>query len=412
MPDSATLSRAAHLVALITPRETADAVLRRELTPRRDLDPHRRREIARAVSVYFRWRGWLDPAEPPQRRVAAALALQARFDADPAAIKDAALAARAVPAWIWDEIDLPAAAGRGPWLRQLQRDPPLWIRVRRAFAASLPSRLGDCTPVQGPGFGVQGPGQPTPNPERQTPNPTAWRYTGDRDLFLTDDFRAGRFEIQDLASQLVGLACAPCPGETWWDACAGEGGKTLHLADLMENKGLIWASDRSVRRLEKLRQRAARAQVFNTRATTWDGGPRPPTRTRFDGVLVDAPCTGVGTWQRHPQARWTVSAGDVRELAALQRGLLDHAAASLKPGGRLVYSVCTLTRAETAAIAAAFSAAHPGFEPAPVFSSSSAQAPANQASLPPDGCSLGSETLWPQDLNANGMFIAAWRKRR
>ncbi len=456
MSDPATLSRAARLIALITPRETADAVLRRELTPRRDLDPARRREIARAVSVYFRWLGWLDPAEPPQRRVAAALALQARFDGDPAAIKEAALAARAVPGWTWDEIDLPAAA-RGGWLRQLQRDPPRWIRVRREFASSLPRALGDCTPVQSSGLRVQGPGQPTPNPERRNLNLTAHRYTGPRDLFLTDEFRAGRFEIQDLASQLVGCACAPQPGETWWDACAGEGGKTLHLADLMGNRGLIWASDRSVRRLQKLRERAARARVFNYRAAVWTGGPHPPTRTRFDGILVDAPCSGLGTWQRHPHARWTVSPDDVRELAAVQRQLLDHVAGALKPGGRLVYAVCTLTRTETTGVAAAFSAAHPDIEPTPVFPFSTPST--NQASLSAERCTLSSvnpasrpsatppslsslssvasakeddacplssvdpaspasatpdslsfETLWPQYLNANGMFIAAWRR--
>ncbi len=422
MSDPATLSRAARLLAQITPRDPVDAVLRRELTPRRDLDPARRREIARDVAVYFRWLGWLDPADPPERRIAAALALQARFDADPAAIKEAALAARAVPAWVWDEVDPPASAGapppapggRGPWLRQLQRDPVLWIRARREFAASLRRTLGNCEPAVVAGLGEPGLGS-------ATPATTAFRYTGTRDLFLTEDFRAGRFEIQDLASQLVGLACAPHPGETWWDACAGEGGKMLHLADLMENRGLIWASDRSVRRLQVLKQRAARARVFNYRAASWNGGPHPPTRTRFDGILVDAPCSGVGTWQRHPHARWTVSPDDVRELAARQRQLLDHVAGSLKPGARLVYAVCTLTRTETTAVAASFSASRPDFEPAPVFTTP-AQPSAAQASLSclfsvalaEEGarCPLSSVLLWPQDVNANGMFIAAWRRKK
>jgi len=410
MPEPATLNRVARLVALITDRDPADAVLRRELTPRRDLSPDRRREIARAVAIYFRWLGWLDPADTPQHRVAAALALQARFDADPAAIKGETLAARAVPGWIWNEIDFPGATAgsapespgaprpAAPWLRQLQRDPVLWIRVRHEFAAALPRRLGDCAPASLPS---------TLDPRLST----AWRYTGTRDLFLTDEFQAGRFEIQDLASQLVGLACAPQPGETWWDACAGEGGKMLHLADLMQNRGLIWASDRSARRLDTLKQRAARAQVFNYRAAFWNGGPRPPTRTHFDGILVDAPCSGVGTWQRHPPARWTLSDHDVRELAERQRQLLDHVAGSLKPGGRLVYAVCTLTRRETASVVAAFSADHPECEPTAVFAATpqpSVARPSQATDLYP----LPAVTLWPHDLNANGMFIAAWRRKR
>jgi 16S rRNA (cytosine967-C5)-methyltransferase len=425
MADLATLNRAARIVALITPRDPAEAVLRRELTSRRDLLPARRRDIVRAVAACFRWRGWLDASAPPQRRVAIALELQARFDADPAAIKPETLAARAVPAWIWDEIAFPDDTAQPPlerggasrrgvsWLRQLQRDPPLWIRVRREFADVLPRRLGDCVPAS----------LPSTLDLRLS---TGFRYAGPRDLFLTEEFREGRFEIQDLASQLVGLACAPQPGETWWDAFSGEGGKTLHLADLMQNKGLIWASDRSVRRLQTLKKRAARAQVFNYRTVFWNGGAQLPTRTRFDGILVDAPCSGVGTWQRHPHARWTVSPTDVHELAIRQRQFLDHVAGSLKPGGRLVYSVCTLTRAETSAVAAGFSAAHPEYEPAAVFVKNPAPQTAaeNRLSSPPavpltsdlrplspDLRPLSSLLLWPQTLDANGMFIAVWRRK-
>jgi 16S rRNA (cytosine967-C5)-methyltransferase len=233
-------------------------------------------------------------------------------------------------------------------------------------------------------------------------------------LFLTESFQQGQFEIQDLASQLVGHACAPTAGETWWDAFAGEGGKTLHLADLMQNKGLIWASDRSVRRIEVLKKRAARAGVFNYRTVLWNGGPKLPTRTRFDGILVDAPCSGVGTWQRHPHARWTVSPADVRELAGVQQQALEYVAGSVKPGGRLIYSVCTLTRAETTAIASGFSAMHPEFAPIPVFPSSGpgkTGATEPTPALAADIASANSVFLWPHELNSNGMFIAAWRRQ-
>jgi 16S rRNA (cytosine967-C5)-methyltransferase len=186
----------------------------------------------------------------------------------------------------------------------------------------------------------------------------------------------------------------------------------------MQNKGLIWASDRSTRRLQVLKKRAARASVFNFRSVLWNGGPQPPTKTRFDGILVDAPCSGVGTWQRHPHARWTVSRADVRELAAVQRQLLDRVARSLKPGGRLVYSVCTLTRSETTGVVAGFSAAHQELRPAAVFPAASRPSPEiaaqaqNQGYAPPspDSSVLTSVTLWPQQFSANGMFIAAWQR--
>jgi len=230
------------------------------------------------------------------------------------------------------------------------------------------------------------------------------RYIGSRDLYLTPQFHAGVFEIQDLASQLVSHACAPRPGETWWDACAGEGGKLLHLADLMENKGVIWATDRNERRLAVLKRRAGRAQLFNYRTASWDGSAKLPTKTKFDGILVDAPCSGVGTWQRNPHSRWTTEPRDVKEMAATQLALLNHVASSLKPKGRIVYSVCTLTRTETTAVADAFSAAHPELRPWPLF---------GEAQVTESGSSSADSSrlfLWPHELNANGMFIAGWQK--
>ena len=419
MSVSPTLNRAARIVALVSPREPADAVLRRELAPRRDLAPAERRQIARAIAAYFRWLNWLDPKAPPQRRVEEALAWQARFDANPAAIKPAALAARAVPEWLAAQMETVPAA----WLRELQCEPVLWIRVRRQFAESLPRALGDCVAApQVAGFGASGPvpaeasaGSPAP----ATPVPTAFRYTGSKDLYLTDEFQRGQFEIQDLASQWVGCACNPQPGETWWDACAGEGGKLLHLADLMQNKGLIWASDRSVRRLQILKQRAARAEVFNYRAVAWNGGPQSPTRTRFDGILVDAPCSGIGTWQRNPHARWTVTPADVHELAGVQRQLLDHVVGALKPGGRLIYAVCTLTRAETSGVVAEFSGDHPELESVPALPFAAPPPPASDvqpadpepAQALADAGSTAPTRLWPQELKSNGMFIAAWQRR-
>jgi len=216
-------------------------------------------------------------------------------------------------------------------------------------------------------------------------------------LFRTPEFHAGEFEMQDLGSQAVGWACAAQPGETWWDACAGEGGKLLHLSVLMQNKGLIWASDRAAWRLQKLKRRAARARVFNYRAAPWDGGPKLPTRTKFDGVLVDAPCSGIGTWHRNPHARWTTTPQDLKELSDLQKQLLQHAAPALKPGGKLLYAACTLTRAETAGVVEWFTGRQPQFKALPLVNP-----------LKTDSSPTLLLYLWPQHSGGNGMFIAAW----
>jgi len=375
MAESSLLNNAARILKLVQTGTPADQALRESLTQTRHFTaPAARRGISKAVFTYFRWWRWLNEKESLQKQLAAALLLQERFDKNPAAIKPAALAALAVPDWLKAEMDdIPAA-----WLQQLQREPALWIRVKQGLQARVTPALGKCEAADLSAFGATG---------------TALRYTGITDLYRTDQFQAGDFEIQDLASQLVSHAAAPKPGETWWDACAGEGGKTMHLSDLMQNKGLLWASDRSLRRLAKLKERAARAQVFNFRAAPWEGDAKLPTKTKFDGVLIDAPCSGIGTWQRNPHARWTTQVKDVQELALVQKQLLENVAGSLKPGGRLVYAVCTLTRAETTEVATAFTNAHPEFTPEPVFGK------------------IPQLTLWPQELNANGMFIAAWRKK-
>lgn len=402
MLDQATLNHAAQVLAAISADQRADTALRLYFEEHRYLQPPLKRAISHAVFVYFRWLSWLDPKSPAQKRLAHAITLHERFTADPKSIKAETLAALAVPRWLSGEMEL-----RPEYLRQLQRDPALWIRARPGQAEALAKSLFAC--------------------ERTSLAPDALRFTGTQDLFRTEQFTSGEFEIQDLASQLVGLACAPKPGETWWDTCAGEGGKTLHLADLMANKGLIWATDRHPKRLDTLKRRAARAKLFNYRTALWDGGTHLPTKSKFDGILVDAPCSGVGTWQRNPHARWATSPDDVRELAVTQRALLDAVAGSLKPGGRLIYSVCTLTHSETTAIAAAFTAAHPELEPIsvlaeiPVMSEISGRKSEVSSPTPaPDPSPITSDLsspasglfLWPQEINANGMFVAAWKRRK
>jgi 16S rRNA (cytosine967-C5)-methyltransferase len=373
-------NHAARVIGLVRPGVPADAALREYLAGNRTLGSVGRRSVSRAVFAYFRWINWLDPAQSAQKRVLRAVETQGRFDRDPGSIKTEALAARAVPSWLAAQME-PTQG----YLRALQTEPSLWIRAKIGAVDTVAKDLGSCD-------------RPVFPPSLSAPaDLSALRYRGTADLHKTPGFQSGAFEIQDLSSQLVGLACAPKPGEAWWDACAGEGGKTLHLSDLMRNKGMLWATDRSVRRLSLLKKRAARAGVFNYRTAVWTGTGGAPFRTPCEGVLVDAPCSGVGTWRRNPHARWTTSVDDVAELTVVQAALLGNAARSVKKGGRLVYSVCTLTRSETTGVADSFEAAHKDFEPAP---------------LPISAEGAARVTLLPQELDANGMFIAAWKRVR
>ena len=356
----------------------ADAALREVLKSLRDLAPFDATEVAKTVFIYYRWHVWLRDERGVEQKMRLALRLNREFQENESAIPLADLRAKAVPPWTAE-----AMAVNDDWLRSLQREPKLWLRSKRGQAQDLAERLvgAEVSPLL----------------------PDALLYRGEEDLFKTPEFHAGEFEIQDIASQVVGLLCNPQPGETWWDTCAGEGGKTLHLSDLMQNKGMLWASDRAEWRLTKLKRRAGRAKVFNYRSAFWDGGKKLPTKTRFDGVLVDAPCSGIGTWQRNPQARWTTEPNDVRELSAIQKSLLANVAPSVKPGGRLIFSVCTLSKAETVEVVEDFNSRLAAeFEPMelPVIVPGGQQTAAT------------TKTIWPSDLDGNGMFIAGWRRKK
>ncbi|HEX2101355.1 MAG TPA: RsmB/NOP family class I SAM-dependent RNA methyltransferase, partial [Candidatus Synoicihabitans sp.] len=149
MSDSPTINRAARVLARASPQLPADAALREELVAMRQLSPAEKRALSRAVFVYFRWWRWLETGASIQTRLAAALDLQARFDHDPGSVKSEALAARALPDWAREEI-----AFQPEDLRALQRDPALWIRGQREFAASVARVLGHCAPAPGPAAGT------------------------------------------------------------------------------------------------------------------------------------------------------------------------------------------------------------------------------------------------------------------
>ncbi len=371
---------AAEVIRKASRDKPADAALREVLESCRELAPFDATEVARTVFIYYRWHVWLRDERGVEAKMRLALRLNRRFQDNEANVPLAELRARAVPPWTTEVMEV-----NDDWLRSLQREPKLWLRAKRGQAELLAEKLRLARTLAPPGV------------------PDALLYDGEEDLFKTPEFHAGEFEIQDIASQMVGWLCVPQPGETWWDACAGEGGKLLHLSELMQNQGLIWASDRAEWRLKKLKRRAGRAKVFNYRSAFWGGGAKLPTKTKFDGVLVDAPCSGIGTWQRNPQARWTTTPDDVRELSEIQRQLLANVAPSVKPGGKLIFSVCTLARAETTEVMDHFNASRPDFEPLvfPEISRSRRLSPAAAAKI-----------IWPQDLDGNGMFIAGWRRKK
>ncbi|HXT11450.1 MAG TPA: RsmB/NOP family class I SAM-dependent RNA methyltransferase [Candidatus Angelobacter sp.] len=354
----------------------ADAILRETFKRLRVLSPAETRRITEAVFTYFRWRGFLNLNDQISAQIEQALESDAQFQKDSASLSDELLRAKTVPKWTMEEVNA------GPeWFRILQTAPNLWLRAKRGQGSVLAEKLVPTTPG---------------------PLPDAVLYQGEEDLFRTPEFHAGEFELQDISSQAVSLICDPQPGETWWDACAGQGGKLLHLSDLMENKGLIWASDRAEWRLKQLKRRAGRAKAFNYRAALWNGGPKLPTKTKFDGVLVDAPCSGIGTWQRNPHARWTTTREDVKELGAVQKRLLANVAASIKPGGKLIYAVCTLAKSETVEVVESFEKQFPDFQPLAVKN------PLNPKN--PNAATSPQIWIWPHESGGNGMFVAVWKR--
>ncbi len=247
-----------------------------------------------------------------------------------------------VPEWMRSM--LPTDFPFDRYLADLRRRPPMWLRVQTAERDRLAAELQSC------GLAVR----------RHERVETAFAVENPKvNLFTLESFRRGEFEVQDLASQCIGLVAAPKSGERWLDACAGAGGKTLELADLMERTGTVVACDIRGYKLDDLRTRARRAGFPNIRTKEWDGKPfKDKMREQFDGVLVDAPCSCSGVWRRNPDGRWTLKPEDVTEAAALQLRILEAASTAVRPGGVLIYATCSLFSHENEEVVKAFLAAH------------------------------------------------------
>ncbi|MFG1422845.1 RsmB/NOP family class I SAM-dependent RNA methyltransferase [Roseixanthobacter liquoris] len=180
-------------------------------------------------------------------------------------------------------------------------------------------------------------------------------------------FVKGEVEVQDEGSQIAAILASPLPGSQVLDLCAGAGGKTLEFAALMDNKGQLYAHDSDIRRLKPIHERLARAGVRNVqiRAPRGDADVLADLAGQMDLVLVDAPCTGTGTWRRNPDAKWRMRPGALAERTAEQAKILESATRYVKSGGRLAYVTCSLLDVENGAQIRALLEKHPDFSVVP-----------------------------------------------
>lgn len=199
-------------------------------------------------------------------------------------------------------------------------------------------------------------------------SPWGLRLANRQSVTQTASFRDGLIEIQDEGSQLIALLVDAKPGMRVADYCAGAGGKTLAIAMTMGNKGHIVACDTSAPRLEGAVKRLRRAGVHNVEQHLLGPGDKWTKRNaaKFDRVLVDAPCTGTGTWRRNPDARLRLTEIDLAELRAKQAMILDQAQKLVKPGGKLIYATCSLLNDENEAQVEAFLARYANFTSVPI----------------------------------------------
>ena len=185
------------------------------------------------------------------------------------------------------------------------------------------------------------------------------------DLRGLPGFTEGHWCVQDRTAQAIAPLLAPQPGQRVLDACAAPGGKSTHLAELMDDRGEIWAVDRSESRLKKVVANAERLGMASIQGLAADATEllelRPQWHGSFDRILVDAPCSGLGTLARHADARWRIQPDTIAQLAELQQRLLERLATLLKPDGRLVYATCTVHPQENREVVAGFLAHHPSW---------------------------------------------------
>jgi len=350
----------------------ADVIVQRYFRARRYAGSKDRRAVRDLVYAAIRRSG----ERPETGRAAMAglaeddPALAALFDGSvhgppPIAANETRAEAAEVPAWLHEKLGGLGLLGRAP----------LDLRINRLKS--------DAVAIEG--------AQPTPHA------PDGLRLPEGTSIEHLPEYEAGLIEVQDEGSQLVTLACAAEPGMKVVDLCAGAGGKTLGLAAAMGDRGVIFACDADRARLSRLAPRAERAGVTIAEIRLLDGGREMMALGDLVGtadlVVVDAPCSGTGTWRRNPEARWRLTPERLARVVALQARLLDVAARLVKPGGTLVHIVCSLLDEEGAGQAEAFLSRHPGWRAEPIT------LPAGS----PRGPGL---RLTPSEDGTDGFFVA------
>ncbi|MDO5691359.1 MAG: RsmB/NOP family class I SAM-dependent RNA methyltransferase [Pseudomonadota bacterium] len=250
----------------------------------------------------------------------------------------------------------------------------------------------------------------------ETPySPWGLRIAGKPALQKLDAFTRGAVEVQDEGSQLLALLLDARRGEMVADFCAGAGGKTLAIGASMRNTGRLYAFDVSAHRLDALKPRLARSGLSNVHpmAISPERDERiKRMRGKFDRVLVDAPCSGLGTLRRNPDLKWRQQPKNLAELTAKQLAILSRAARLVKPGGRLVYATCSVLPDENEGVAAAFGAEHADFAPLKVAELLGGLKVSDAAALcTTDAAQPGQFLrLWPHRHGTDGFFAAAWQR--
>lgn len=285
---------------------------------------------------------------------------------------DPAGPASLLPDWLADESpEVMESAETEAILRRA----PLWLRQQRGSAEDLSRAF--------------------PEAESSKIIPGAWRLPTDATVTSHPAYLGGMCEVQDIGSQAL-LHCLPtAPTGRWLDACAGAGGKTLQLAQLLNRSadgGDVVAHDVRHQALKELVIRRDRAGLGNISVVRHPDGI-------FDGVLVDAPCSGSGTWRRAPQLKWTTRPEDLRQHHNRQLRLLAEYSHHVAPGGLLLYATCSICRSENQAVVDAFLSSHAHFRPLPL------RDPVDQREL-----SEGQFALPPSRLDSDGFFLAAFRR--
>jgi 16S rRNA (cytosine967-C5)-methyltransferase len=246
-------------------------------------------------------------------------------------------------------------------------------------------------------------------------SPWGLRIAGKPALNKNEAFMRGDFEVQDEGSQLLSMLLDAKRGEMVTDFCAGAGGKTLAIGAAMRSTGRLYAFDTSAHRLDAFKSRLKRSGLSNVHpaAIAHERDDRVKRLTgKMDRVLVDAPCTGLGTLRRNPDLKWRQNLQAVEEMAVKQTAILQSASRMLKSGGRIVYATCSVLPQENEAIAEAFSAANPDFMPLSAGEVLAELKVEAAASL----CSGGDNNqlylrLWPHRHATDGFFAAVWQKK-